>query len=57
VELNNQFHSGDPLRFSVGMAVAVAGERLEGALHRADAEMYLQKKAFHARTEHDRRKD
>jgi diguanylate cyclase (GGDEF)-like protein len=57
VELNNQFHSGDPLRFSVGMAVAVAGERLEAALHRADAEMYLQKKAFHARTEHDRRKE
>lgn len=57
VELNNQFHSGDPLRFSVGVAVAEPGERLEAALHRADAEMYLQKKDFHARTGHDRRKE
>lgn len=57
VELNNQFHSGDPLRFSVGIAVAEPGERLEAALHRADAEMYLQKKDFHARTGHDRRKE
>ncbi|MFZ5550182.1 MAG: sensor domain-containing diguanylate cyclase [Pseudomonadota bacterium] len=57
VELNNQFHSGDPLRFSVGVAVAEPGERLEAALHRADAEMYLQKKDFHARAEHDRRKE
>ncbi len=57
VELNNQFHSGDPLRFSVGVAVSQPGERLETALHRADDQMYLQKKAFHASAEHDRRKD
>ncbi|MBT9598124.1 MAG: sensor domain-containing diguanylate cyclase [Vitreoscilla sp.] len=57
VELNNQFHSGDPLRFSVGLAVSQPGERLEAALHRADAQMYLQKKAFHAAAEHDRRQD
>ncbi|WP_374561833.1 diguanylate cyclase domain-containing protein [Ideonella sp.] len=57
VELNNQFHSGDPLRFSVGTAISQAGERLEAALHRADAQMYRQKKAFHANAEFDRRKD
>jgi diguanylate cyclase (GGDEF)-like protein len=57
VELNNQFHSGDPLRFSVGTTISQPGERLEAALHRADAQMYRQKKAFHANAEHDRRKD
>lgn len=57
VELNNQFHSGDPLRLSVGTSVSQPGERLEAALHRADAQMYRQKKAFHANAEYDRRKD
>lgn len=57
VELNNQFHSGDPLRFSVGVAVSEPGERLEAALHRADAQMYRQKKAFHANAENDRRRE
>lgn len=57
VELNNQFHSGDPVRFAVGMAFAQPGERLEAALHRADAQMYVQKKAFHANAEFDRRKE
>jgi diguanylate cyclase (GGDEF)-like protein len=56
-ELNNQFHSGDPLSFSVGLATAQPGERLEAALHRADAQMYLQKKSFHAIAERDRRKE
>ncbi|HJV71413.1 sensor domain-containing diguanylate cyclase [Ideonella sp.] len=57
VELNNQFHSGDPLQFSIGMAISQPGERLEAALHRADAQMYLQKKAFHASAERNRRKE
>lgn len=57
VELNNQFHSGDPLSFSVGIAVAEPGERLEATLHRADGQMYLQKKHYHAHAEHDRRKE
>jgi diguanylate cyclase (GGDEF)-like protein len=48
VELNNQFHSGQPLRLSIGSAVSAPGERLEAALHRADGLMYEQKKAFHA---------
>ncbi len=55
VELNNQFHSGDPLRLAIGVAISQPGERLEAALHRADKLMYAQKKAFHARSEHDRR--
>ncbi|MEK8031775.1 sensor domain-containing diguanylate cyclase [Ideonella sp. DXS29W] len=57
VDLNNQFHSGEPLRFSVGISVSQPGERLESALHRADGQMYRQKKAFHANAENDRRKD
>jgi diguanylate cyclase (GGDEF)-like protein len=57
VELNNQFHSGDPLHFSIGMAISQPGERLEAALHRADAQMYLQKKAFHASADRNRRKE
>lgn len=56
VELNNQFHSGDPLRLSIGSAVSLPGERLEAALHRADGVMYAQKKAFHASAENDRRR-
>jgi diguanylate cyclase (GGDEF)-like protein len=56
VELNNQFHSGDPLALSVGTAVSEPGERLEAALHRADKLMYAQKKAFHASAENDRRR-
>jgi diguanylate cyclase (GGDEF)-like protein len=55
VELNNQFHSGDPLQLAVGLAISQPGERLEAALHRADKLMYAQKKAFHAQTAHDRR--
>jgi PleD family two-component response regulator len=48
LELNNQFHSGQPLHLSIGSAVSAPGERLEAALHRADGLMYEQKKAFHA---------
>lgn len=47
VELNNQFHSGEPLSLAIGVAVSVPGERLEAALHRADKLMYAQKKAYH----------
>ncbi|WP_246312021.1 sensor domain-containing diguanylate cyclase [Pseudaquabacterium terrae] len=56
VELNNQFHSGEPLGLSIGVAVSEPGERLEAALHRADKLMYAQKKDFHAQAEHDRRR-
>lgn len=56
VELNNQFHGDDPLDFSVGATLSEPGERLEAALHRADARMYQQKKVFYATALHDRRK-
>ena len=55
VDLNNQFHSDTPLRLSIGIAVAAPDERLEAALHRADAQMYLQKRAYYGLLEHDRR--
>lgn len=54
-DLNNQFHSDTPLRLSIGIAVAAPDERLEAALHRADAQMYLQKRAYYGSLEHDRR--
>jgi diguanylate cyclase (GGDEF)-like protein len=47
VDINNQFHAGTPLSFSVGVAVSRPGERLEAALHRADKQMYQQKKAYY----------
>lgn len=56
VELNNQFHSDAPLRLSIGIAVAQPGERLEAALHRADAGMYVQKMRYYRTAEHDRRR-
>jgi GGDEF domain-containing protein len=47
VDINNQFHAGTPLQFSVGVAISRPGERLEAALHRADKQMYQQKKAYY----------
>lgn len=56
VDLNNSFSVGERLSLSIGVTVSRPGERLEAAVHRADALMYAQKKAFHESTEHDRRK-
>ena len=56
VELNNQFHSGLPLSFCMGIATSRAGvERLEAVAHRADAAMYERKNAFYALAENNRR--
>lgn len=55
VEVNNQFYLGEALSLAVGWAVSQPGERLETTVHRADAMMYAQKKAFHEAAEHDRR--
>ena len=55
VDINNQFHAGTPLAFSVGVAISRPGERLEAALHRADKQMYQQKKAYYEGLPHDRR--
>jgi diguanylate cyclase (GGDEF)-like protein len=48
-ELNNQFYGGTPLSFSMGAATSRAGERLESVAGRADAAMYQEKRAHHAR--------
>jgi diguanylate cyclase (GGDEF)-like protein len=55
VDINNQFHAGTPLAFSVGVAISRPGERLEAALHRADKQMYQQKKAYYEALPRDRR--
>jgi GGDEF domain-containing protein len=55
VDINNQFHAGTPLQFSVGVAISRPGERLEAALHRADKQMYQQKKAYYDGLPRDRR--
>jgi diguanylate cyclase (GGDEF)-like protein len=55
VELNNQFYSGMPLSFSIGMATARDGERLEAMLQRADAAMYAEKRAHYGDATRDRR--
>ena len=47
VELNNQFHSGAPLSFSLGMATSQAGERLENVARRADIAMYEAKRQYY----------
>src|SRR5262249_18799707 len=51
----NQFHGGEPLSLAIGMATARDGERLEQAIHRADAQMYAAKREHYALRQHDRR--
>jgi len=55
LELNNQFHGGEPLRLSIGRAVWRPGERLEACVHRADALMYEHKRRYYITRDHDRR--
>lgn len=45
LEVNNQFYSGMPLSFAMGAATSREGERLEAMLQRADAAMYVEKRA------------
>lgn len=56
VEINNQYHAGLPLQFSVGLAISRPGERLEAALHRADKQMYAQKRLYYTSLPNDRRR-
>jgi diguanylate cyclase (GGDEF)-like protein len=49
VDLNNQFYGGAPLSFAMGAATRQPGERLESVAGRADALMYKEKRAHHAR--------
>ena len=53
--LNNQFHGGEPLTVSIGAATGSEGERLEGAIHRADQRMYADKREYYATLGNDRR--
>lgn len=56
IELNNQFYPGTALSFAVGVATCRQGERLETAVHRADEQMYMSKKAYYATEERNRRR-
>jgi diguanylate cyclase (GGDEF)-like protein len=47
VEVNNQFYSGVFLSVAMGAATAHDGERLEAMTQRADAAMYLEKRAHY----------
>ena len=47
LEVNNQFYSGRPLSFSMGMATSRSGERLEAVATRADLQMYEAKRAYY----------
>ena len=55
VALNNQYFTSVPLSFAIGAATSRPGERLEAAVHRADAAMYVQKRAFYSDLRHERR--
>jgi len=48
LEVNNQFYTGLPLSFSMGMATSEPGERLESVVRRADLMMYEAKRAYYA---------
>ncbi len=49
VALNNQYYSGSALSLAIGAATSRAGERLEATARRADAAMYVEKRADYAR--------
>jgi diguanylate cyclase (GGDEF)-like protein/PAS domain S-box-containing protein len=55
LDLNNQFHGGEPLQLSMGTAVWRKGERLEAVVHQADARMYEHKRRYYQSRDHDRR--
>jgi diguanylate cyclase (GGDEF)-like protein len=48
LEVNNQFYTGLPLSFSMGVATSEPGERLEAVVKRADLRMYEAKRAYYA---------
>nr|WP_148227425.1 sensor domain-containing diguanylate cyclase [Fulvimarina pelagi] len=56
VEINNQFYGGSILSFSMGIATACEGERLEEATQRADCAMYEAKRAFYSKSKRERRR-
>ncbi|MCG7391495.1 GGDEF domain-containing protein [Microvirga sp. ACRRW] len=48
LEVNNQFYTGLPLSFAIGLATSEPGERLEAVVKRADLRMYEAKRAYYA---------
>ncbi|MEZ0170154.1 diguanylate cyclase domain-containing protein [Microvirga sp. TS319] len=48
LEVNNQFYTGLPLHFSMGLATSKQGERMEAVVKRADLRMYEAKRAHYA---------
>ena len=44
-DLNNQYYGAPALEFAIGAATCERGESIEGAVHRADKAMYLDKSA------------
>ena len=48
LELSNQFYTGTPLSYAIGLATRQKGEGLEETVKRADALMYAAKRAFYA---------
>ena len=55
VALNNQYYASAPLSFALGAATTRPGERLEAAVHRADAAMYVEKRAYYSDSRRERR--
>ncbi|WP_414473752.1 diguanylate cyclase domain-containing protein [Microvirga sp. M2] len=47
LEVNNQFYTGLPLHFSMGLATSEQGERMEAVVKRADLRMYEAKRAYY----------
>lgn len=55
VALNNQYYTSAALSFAVGAATSRPGERLEAVVRRADAAMYIEKRAYYADPRRERR--
>ena len=55
VALNNQYYPGFALSLAIGAATSRAGERLEAAVRRADAAMYVEKRAYYSDDTRSRR--
>ena len=55
LDLNNQFYPGQPISLAMGVASCESGELAEGAIHRADQAMYLEKMRYYQDRSVDRR--
>jgi diguanylate cyclase (GGDEF)-like protein/PAS domain S-box-containing protein len=56
VEMNNQFYSGQPLGFAMGIACCQSGEGVEAALLKADQAMYEEKRRYYQQMGTERRR-